>query len=231
MSGDVAVKWEGIAFPRMCPACGGRGEVVIPRAKAFQRGDHEDGVHEVVVEFPVLYCRGCAEKDARERKTSGVWDALRRLCTDPGTVLGAVVVGVVGLLFLEDGLKKLSPLVVGFSLLPLGTAWFLLRQSWNKAPGRFLPPPTTVTASVDFSDSCAAEYEPEWLRFTFQHAGYAAAFRELNAGRLWDPGGGEAMAARQKRAWKAKRMRWILWAAGGALGVWMVLSWVMGWDF
>lgn len=226
----VNVQVVGIQFPPQCPACGGEGAVTVPIVKAFPPRTEDEEEREGVVSFNISFCESCALRHAKEQRRPGIIDHLRRLCSNPGNALGATIVGVIGLFFIREALAKLSLALFVFSLLPIGIALWLLRLNWNLQPSKFLPPPTSVTASVDFGEYASKEFEPLWLQFSFQSDGYARAFRELNAARLWDPGGGVAMAARQKRAWKEKRNQWAYWIFAGFVLLLSLVSWLMGWD-
>lgn len=230
MQSKVAVRMAGLLFPSQCAACGAEGAVPIRIAKAFLRGDDDEGSREEVLQFEVKLCASCAIRHQSEKRERSLFDWLRQAFSDPGTALGASIVGGVGCLFLVEALKKASLAVLLFSLLPLLIAYYLFRVSWNKQASKFLPPPTTVSSCVDFSDFQHRQYEPVWLHFYFSSPSYAEAFRQLNASRLWDPGGGEAVAARQKRAWMEKRNRWLGWALGILLLGFGLLSWLLGWD-
>ncbi len=220
---------KGLRFPPLCPSCGGAAAVSIRIENAFEYWEDE-AKREKVLGFDVPFCEACARRHADELgKSSGV-DFARRLFSEPGMALGALVVGGVGLAFLRDAVAKMSLTVFALACFPLGISYWLLRQSWMRRPGDFLPARTSVTARIDFGDIASEAFEPEWLRFRVERGDYALAFRSANAERLWDPGGGEAIAARQKRAWKERRNRWLLWAAGAAVIVLSLLSWLMGWD-
>lgn len=229
MSSEVLVRLQGLAFPRICPACGNAASGPIRIRKAFTWSD-EDEIHERLIEFDVWFCARCLkEHESSERKPTAL-DFLRRLFSAPGTALGALVVGGVGLAFLQEALMKMSLLVLSMAGFALGMSWWLFRQSWNERPGQHLPPPTPVTGKVDFGDIESQEFEAPWLRFRFARQDYADAFRGLNAERIWDPGGGEAMAARQQRAWQEKRRQWMFWAFAAMALCFAILAWWMDWD-
>lgn len=229
MSSELSVRIAGLEFPRVCPACGQGASTLISIRKAFVSHD-EDSPEDYVLHFDVYFCRDCAARHEREEWKPGPLDLIKRLFSDPGTAGGAIIVGVVGLLFLKESLLKVSPALLAFSLLPLGIAFWLLRRNWEQGAKKFLPPPTSVTSHIDFSDIAAEEYEPDWIRFRLLREDYASAFRKANEQRIWDPGGGEAMAARQKREWSAKRNQWFFWAFAAVVLALSILSWLMGWD-
>ena len=226
----MLVKLGGLEFPRMCPACGGRGEVRLECAKSLRGVDSDDQEIWTVLTHRPWFCAACAAAHERERWRPGIGDYGRRLVAGGGEMLGAAVALGVGLLFLKDAVVKLSLVLLVFSALPLGVAWYLIRKNWQAQAYRCVAPPTAVTGAVDFTEDQAAEFEPAWVRFTFRNAAYAEAFREVNRKRIWNPGGGEAVAARQKRAWAERQRRWMYTAVGVAVVVFGIAAWWFGWD-
>jgi hypothetical protein len=226
---EIAVRRAGLRFPGVCPACGAGAAVPIRIEKAFEYWEDEERRERLVV-HSILFCEACADQHAGESRKASWVEWTRRLFSEPGMALGAIVVGGVGLAFLRDALEKLSLLVFALACFPLGISYWLWRQSWNRKPSAFLAPSTSVSSQVDFSDVASEAFEPEWIRFGARREDYAAAFRAANAERLWDPGGGEAVAARQKRAWREKRNRWLIWGLAAAVVLLAVLSSLFGWD-
>ena len=230
MDHEVSVKLAGLEFPRRCVNGHGAGEARAERAKVFfYREDEGEDRHEVV-SYEVWLCGSCAAAHERERWRPGVADYAKRLFAGGGEVLGGGIVGVVGLFFLKEAVVKLSPVLLVFSCWPLGTAWFLIVRNWKRQAHRFVGPATSVMEGIDFTDDQAAEFEPAWARFTFRDASYAEAFRETNRERIWNPGGAEAVVARQKRAWAERQRRW-WWKVGvAALVLFGLAAWWFGWD-
>lgn len=96
--------------------------------------------------------------------------------------------------------------------------WFAM-QAVNAWRASTTLPPTSVTSAFDFGDRQMRRFEPEWREYRLRHAGYARAFTQANAARLWDDEGPLALrAARLRRIAASLRI-----AAAAALIVVFVL--------
>jgi hypothetical protein len=230
VSPEINVKLAGLAFPRLCPSCGQIGTVSVPRQKFVRAGGDEEEPTDRVFSHAPWFCASCAARHHRELRRPTPLEMFKRLFTNPGLAGGGIFVFIIGLFFLKDAFLKLSPLLAAVALFPLGIGASLLRQSWNLNAGRYLPPPTSVTESFDFSSDRSAEFEPPWASFSFARPEVAEAFRALNAGRLWSAASGEAMAARQKRAWADKKRKWLTRAAIAAVCLYALLAWLFNWN-
>ncbi len=225
----VLVKLGAVDFPRLCPSCGAAGDRRLRCEKCIYFSDEESPETHTVLAYEPWFCAACAGRHELERWKPGPLDYAKRLFGGSGEALGGVIVLGVGLFFLREALEKLSLVLLAFSALPLGTGSWLLRNNWLRNAPCFVKGPTSVTGKVDFTGDQSAEFEPAWARFEFAHPAYAQAFREINRAHLWDPSSGEAVAARQRRAWAEKKRSWYLRIALAALVLFGLASWWFGW--
>lgn len=79
-------------------------------------------------------------------------------------------------------------------------------------------PQTAVTAAFDFSDDHAQMFEGERRNYRLANPSFAAAFRELNQDRVWNPRSPKARAAARKR-------RWVLGLGIAGLAAFAIWSW------
>lgn len=208
------------AFPPVCPKCGQTAQTVVPVRKAFGYSSEDQGTIRSVDEYRVLFCDGCARQHASEQKPLSPWVPVLRILKGDGSNIGGLFICGVGLFFLSEAVKTLSPILLAFSALPWLVGGWLVRATWTRNRYLTVSPPTSISSTVDFSPDLAQAHESPWRAFYFQSPPYASRFREANAARLWDIYGAEARAAREKRRSSSRRTMWVVGLIFGAAFVW-----------
>lgn len=230
----VRGRLRDIALPPRCPACGGAAGVTLRVERVFARERRRRGIttdmprgvttfHVASINVP--FCTACAARHMAERATTEpVPSPLRTTAAMYGAVAGiALVAASIFAIFIwntsaggwRPTLTFAASIAVGCTVF---AGWFAV-QAFNALRAGATLPPTSITATFDFSDRYARRFEPEWRAYRLQHAGYAHMFIQANAARLWDETGPLALrAARLRRIADSLRV-----AAAAALIVIFVL--------
>ncbi|MDW8148733.1 MAG: hypothetical protein RMJ48_20855 [Roseiflexaceae bacterium] len=208
----VRGRLRDIALPPRCPACGAAAHVTLRVERVFarerrRRGIMTDTMRGVttfhVASINVPFCTACAARHMAERAASEAPPSpLRTTAAMYGIVaLVALAVALIFGVFIWNELAGgWRPSLTFAASIAAGCAvfagWFAV-QAVNAWRASLTLPPTSITAAFDFGDRQARRFEPEWREYRLRHAGYARAFIQANAARLWDENG--PLAARAVR--------------------------------
>ncbi|GIW01741.1 hypothetical protein [Roseiflexus sp.] len=230
----VRGRLRDIALPLRCPACGAAAGVPLRVERVFVREHRRQGVitHTTrgvttyhVASISVPFCTACAARHMAERAaTESPPSPLRTTVAMYGVVaLVALAAALVFAAFIWNEIAGgWRPTLTFAAAIASGCAvfagWFVV-QAVNAWRASTTPPPTSITAAFDFGDRQMRRFEPEWREYRLRNAGYARAFTQANAARLWDDKGPLALrAARFRRIAGSLRI-----AAAAALIVVFVL--------
>ena len=220
----VRTQGDAIRFPSACPNCGlpASSTMRIERAFLFHVEHDSETPNETVQAidaFDVPFCGACLDRQQAERRAPSPWMPLRRILSHSEGFAGLVVIAI-AMMFVSAAVRerRVFPLVLGS--LPLAIGFWLLRGTWKRSRHMSLAKPTSVDLAVDFTPSIALPFEPYWRAFHFRAPQYAALFRQVNAGKLWDPRSPEARDAAAKRRRESSRTNLIVGAIVVAVLLW-----------
>jgi hypothetical protein len=208
----VRGRLRDITLPPRCPACGGAASVMLRVERVFarerrRRGIITDAARGVttfhVASINVPFCTACAARHMAERAATELPPSpLRTTAAMYGVVaLVALVAALVFLVFIWNEIASgWRPTLTFAASIAAGCAvfagWFVV-QAVNGWRASVTLPPTSITAAFDFGDRQTRRFEPEWREYRLRHVGYAHAFIQANAARLWDEA--DPLAARAAR--------------------------------
>ncbi len=210
----VRGRLRDITLPPRCPACGAAAGVPLRVERVFARERRRRGVvadaargvttfHVATINVP--FCTACAARHMAERAaTEPLPSPLRTTVAMYGVVaLIALAAALVFGVFIWNELPGgWRPTLTFAASIAAGCAvfagWFVV-QAVNAWRASMTLPPTSITAAFDFGDRQARRFEPEWREYRLRHAGYARAFIQANAARLWDDNGPHARRAARLR--------------------------------
>jgi hypothetical protein len=210
----VRGRLRDIALPPRCPACGAAAGVPLRVERVFARERRRRGVvtdtargvttfHIASINVP--FCTACAARHMAERAaTEPPPSPLRTTVAMYGVVaLVALAAALVFAVFIwnelaggwRSTLTFAAAIATGCTVF---AGWFAV-QAMNAWRASATLPPTSITAAFDFGDRQMRRFEPEWREYRLRHAGYARAFIQANAARLWDDEGPQAIRAARLR--------------------------------
>lgn len=210
----VRGRLRDITLPPRCPACGAAAGVPLRVERVFARERRRRGIitdaargvttfHVATINVP--FCTACAARHMAERAaTESPPSPLRTTVVMYGVVaLVALAAALVFGMFIWNELAGgWRPTLTFAASIAAGCAvfagWFAV-QAANAWRASITLPPTSITAAFDFGDRQTHRFEPEWREYRLRHAGYARAFIQANAARLWDDEGPQAIRAARLR--------------------------------
>lgn len=207
----VVLTTGAVQFPLMCPNCGAPAQRTLEVRRALQTYVYNsDGPNETVHEirsYPVPFCEHCIHRHFSAAAGASPWLPLKRMFGGDGAgeALGGTIVLLVGAFFLKEGILKLSPVLLGFAMLPGTIGSWLMYRNWRRNEHMSVAPASEVTSAVECTPNLSLDFEPAWRAFRFRNAGFAEQFRRLNAERIWDPQGEQAQQARSQRRRRSAR--------------------------
>jgi len=211
----------GLRFPPLCAHCGQPASGRIGCTKVFSRSDSDSPTEHVIASVEVPFCAGCiAQHRAQTPARHGFSDVLSSFST--AEMFGAVFPGIAALFVGWLTLKQLwrgqwatatvtLVLALFFGLI----AWYQRRHVWRDTAYLRVPPQSPIAQAFDFSDCCAAPFEPARFVCTVRDADFAAAFEALNRQQLWVANSPAAVAARRE----ANRKTWLIGGIVAALAL------------
>lgn len=218
----VRGRLRDITLPPRCPACGAAAGVPLRVERIFVRERRRRGIitdtargvttfH--VVSITVPFCTACAARHMAERATTEVQPSPLRTTVAMYGVIALVALAaalVFGMFIWNEIAGGWRPALTFAASIMAGctvfAGWFIV-QAVNVWRASITLPPTSITAAFDFGDRQTRRFEPEWREYRLRNAGYAHAFTQANAARLWDDEGPQAMrAARLRRIAGALRI-------------------------
>lgn len=183
-----------VEFPKICVRCCSPAAQSILIERAF--GNDESGFH--VVRLNPFFCPACIAEHLREARPVPFG---RRIFAALKTNMTLAMAGplLFGVYLVFDGLRKTSliPIVIGLVFCLIGLGCFL--AAMNRTAYLAVTPPTSVTATIQFTDDMSSAFEPAWRQFVFRNPDYGAAFTDFNRARIWDKHGTEALRAASRR--------------------------------
>lgn len=210
----VRGRLRDLTLPPRCPSCGAAAHIVLRVERVFvrerrRRGIINDTMRGVttfhVASINVPFCTACAARHMAERAATEISPSpLRAIAATYGIIaLAALVAALVFTLFIWNGIAGgWRPALTFAASIATGcvvfAGWFTV-QAVNAWRAGLTPPPTSVTAMFDFGDRQSRRFEPEWREYRLGHVGYARAFVQANAARLWDDAGPQAIRAAHLR--------------------------------
>lgn len=203
-----------LALPPRCPACGGAAGVMLRVERVFahehrRRGIITDTARGVttfhIASINVPFCTACAARHMAERAAADPPPSpLRTTAAMYGVVaLVALAAALVFGAFIRHELAGgWRPTLTFAAAIAAGctvfAGWFVV-QALNAWRASITLPLTSITAAFDFGDRQMRRFEPEWREYRLRNAGYARAFIQANATRLWDDKGPQATRATRLR--------------------------------
>lgn len=217
-----------LAFPPVCPNCGGSASGSLLIRKIFRR-THSNSNHRTTYEIAnarVPFCATCIARHESEReRPSPLARIVARFATE--ATIPALFSGATGVFFLKEAARKAGefgpsgatiPGIVALVLLMIAGACLL--SAWRSNEKSQIPPQTSVTLAFDFGDEVAAIFDAPHRTYAIRDATFAEAFIAANAERQWDPA--------SPRAREASRHRTVMYVAFGILlvatALWSILA-------
>ncbi|MCS6938719.1 MAG: hypothetical protein NZM94_05570 [Roseiflexus sp.] len=210
----VRGRLRDLTLPPRCPACGAAAGVPLRVERVFARERRRRGIiadtargvttfHVAAINVP--FCTACAARHMAERAaTEAPPSPLRTTVAMYGVVAlialaAALVFGVFIWNELAGGWRPTLTFAASIAAgCTVFAGWFFV-QAVNVWRASITLPPTSITAAFDFGDRQTRRFEPEWREYRLRHAGYARAFIQANAARLWDDEGPQAIRAARLR--------------------------------
>jgi hypothetical protein len=193
---ELAGSLRKVAWPELCPSCGGAATERIPVTKVFlrQRRRRRKSVDDVtlysVQTLRVPFCGACASRHRDLERGIGI---VRRCFSYVSTIfLIPLLVSILGLtLFAVPSLLGPAGELIATPKRPIQAAAFaacaviFAALAWHQTRRWRVPPQTEVTSSFDFSDNLGDIFHGERRIYAISNAAFADSFKVANADRAW----------------------------------------------
>lgn len=210
----LAVSLKKVRFPDLCIHCAAQpsGAIAIERVRGIRQ---ENSLAAYAVEsVTVQICPSCVAVHQREvRKFSLLEKVICPLRT--WSVIPFLCSSFVGIYLLHRGGFDLINLAFAGAFLAI--AAFCYWVGWRGGRYRLVPPPTSITSSIDFSEQKGGLFEKKRRQFTFANHQYATMFLQMNQRWHYNPSSPENVANRMFRRYVA----WIFFALLIATGLYL----------
>lgn len=206
-----------LAFPPLCPNCGGAASGSLLIRKIFRRthaGSNDRTTYEIA-NARVPFCAACiARHESELERPSALARIVARFATE--ATIPAIFAGATGAFFLKEAVRKSAqfgpssmtiPGIVALVCLLIAAACLL--SAWHSNEQSEIPPQTSVTLAFDFGDEHSALFDGAHRTYAIRDGTFAEAFIAANAERQWDPA--------SPRAREASRHRTVVYVAFGIL--------------